>query len=173
MSKKKKWLLAVDFLLMLLLLVIDQFTKYLAVERLQGKPAFVLIDEVLELDYLENRGAAFGMLQNQKFFLVAVGVVFLLVISWLLWKLPDHKKYLPLHFLAVMIMAGGLGNMIDRIRLDYVVDFISFVLINYPIFNVADIFVVVATIGVVILLLFVYRDEDLPDIAFFRKRDAK
>lgn len=173
MSKCKRSILIIDFLLLAVLLLIDQWTKYLAVVKLKGQNAFVLIEGVLELDYLENRGAAFGMLQNQKIFLVAVGVAFLTVISFVLIKLPEHKKYIPLHLLAVMIMAGGLGNMIDRIRLDYVVDFISFVLINYPIFNVADIFVVVATIGIMILLLLVYKEEDLDSIAFFRKKDAK
>ncbi len=161
MSKYKMKLLCMDALLAALLLAFDQFTKHLAVVRLKGKEAYVLIDGVLELDYLENRGAAFGMLQNQKFFLVAVGIVFLTIICFFLFRLPEEKKYFAIHILASMIIAGGLGNMIDRIRLDYVVDFISFVLIDYPIFNVADIYVVVATIAVFILLLFVYKEEDL------------
>ena len=146
MSKYKAKLLCMDVLIVALLLAFDQFTKHLAVVYLKGKDAFILIDGVLELDYLENRGAAFGMLQNQKFFLVAVGIVFMAVICYFLIRLPDRKKYFVIHILASAIIAGGLGNMIDRIRLDFVVDFISFVLINYPIFNVADIYVVVATI---------------------------
>ncbi len=161
MSKYKLKLLCMDVLIAALLLAFDQFTKHLAVVYLKGKEAFVLIDGVLELDYLENRGAAFGMLQNQKFFLVAVGIVFMAVICYFLIRLPDKKKYFVIHILASAIIAGGLGNMIDRIRLDFVVDFISFVLIDYPIFNVADIYVVVATIAVFVLLLFVYKEEDL------------
>lgn len=161
MSKYKAKLLCMDVLIVALLLAFDQFTKHLAVVYLKGKDAFILIDGVLELDYLENRGAAFGMLQNQKFFLVAVGIVFMAVICYFLIRLPDRKKYFVIHILASAIIAGGLGNMIDRIRLDFVVDFISFVLINYPIFNVADIYVVVATITVFVLLLFVYKEEDL------------
>ncbi len=168
MSKYKVKLLCMDVLIAALLLVFDQFTKHLAVVYLKGKEAFVLIDGVLELDYLENRGAAFGMLQNQKFFLVAVGIVFMAVICYFLIRLPDKKKYFVIHILASAIIAGGLGNMIDRIRLDYVVDFISFVLIDYPIFNVADIYVVVATIAVFVLLLFVYKEEDLD---FLSKRE--
>lgn len=168
MSKYKVKLLCMDVLIAALLLVFDQFTKHLAVVCLKGKEAFVLIDGVLELDYLENRGAAFGMLQNQKFFLVAVGIVFMTVICYFLIRLPDKKKYFVIHILASAIIAGGLGNMIDRIRLDFVVDFISFVLIDYPIFNVADIYVVVATIAVFVLLLFVYKEEDLD---FLSKRE--
>ncbi len=168
MNKYKVKLLCMDVLIAALLLAFDQFTKHLAVVYLKGKEAFVLIDGVLELDYLENRGAAFGMLQNQKFFLVAVGIVFMAVICYFLLRLPDRKKYFVIHILASAIIAGGLGNMIDRIRLDFVVDFISFVLIDYPIFNVADIYVVVATIAVFVLLLFVYKEEDLD---FLSKRE--
>ncbi|MBR5247409.1 MAG: signal peptidase II [Lachnospiraceae bacterium] len=168
MSKYKAKLLCMDVLIAALLLAFDQFTKHLAVVYLKGKDAYVLIDGVLELDYLENRGAAFGMLQNQKFFLVAVGIVFMAVICYFLIRLPDQKKYFIIHILASAIIAGGLGNMIDRIRLDFVVDFISFVLINYPIFNVADIYVVVATIAVFVILLFVYKEEDLE---FLNKRE--
>lgn len=168
MSKCKVKLLCMDALIAALLLAFDQFTKYLAVVYLKGKEAFILIDGVLELDYLENRGAAFGMLQNQKFFLVAVGIVFMAVICYFLIRLPEQKKYFMIHILASAIIAGGLGNMIDRIRLDFVVDFISFVLIDYPIFNVADIYVVVATIAVFVLLLFVYKEEDLN---FLSKRE--
>ena len=168
MSKYKAKLLCMDVLIAALLLAFDQFTKHLAVVYLKGKDAYVLIDGVLELDYLENRGAAFGMLQNQKFFLVAVGIVFMAVICYFLIRLPDQKKYFIIHILASAIIAGGLGNMIDRIRLDFVVDFISFVLINYPIFNVADIYVVVATIAVFVILLFVYKEEELE---FLNKRE--
>ncbi|MBQ8233080.1 MAG: signal peptidase II [Lachnospiraceae bacterium] len=168
MSKYKKKMLAMDILIALLLIVIDQFTKFLAVARLKGKEAFVLIDGVLELDYLENRGAAFGMLQNQKVLLVAVGVIFLTAICFFIVRIPDEKRYLTLHILASAIIAGGLGNMIDRLTMDYVVDFISFILIDYPIFNVADIYVVVATICVFILFIFVYKEEDL---AFLGKKE--
>ncbi len=168
MSKYKAKLLCMDVLIAALLLAFDQFTKHLAVVCLKGKEAYVLIDGVLELDYLENRGAAFGMLQNQKFFLVAVGIVFMAFICYFLIRLPDQKKYFVIHILASAIIAGGLGNMMDRIRLDFVVDFISFVLIDYPIFNVADIYVVVATIAVFVLLLFVYKEEDLE---FLNKRE--
>ena len=150
-----------DLFIAALLLVLDQFTKHLAVVYLKGKEPISLIKGVLELQYLENRGAAFGMFQNQKVFLLIVGVLFIGAIVFFLLRLPEDQKYFVMHVLAAVIIAGGLGNMIDRIRLEYVVDFISFVLINFPIFNVADCYVVVATFSIFILLLFVYKDEDL------------
>ena len=157
-------MLIIDALIAAVLLVLDQFTKHLAVVHLKNQPAYVIIDGVLELQYLENRGSAFGMLQNQKVFILFVGIVFLAVLLFFLFKLPEQKKFRIVHVLLAVIVAGGIGNMIDRFRLDYVVDFISFVLINYPIFNVADIYVVVATIGLFILFLFVYKEKDLLQI---------
>lgn len=170
MSKQKKILLAADFFSMLLLIIADQLTKTFAVQHLKDKPAYIILDGVLELNYLENKGAAFGMLQNQKVFFIFVAVVILIVIVYVLFKTPDQKKYRMLHILLSLIAAGAIGNMIDRIRLDYVVDFIYIVLINFPIFNVADIYVSVATAILVILLLFVYKEQDLNFISFKQKK---
>ena len=164
-------MLLIDVLLAVVLLAFDQFTKWLAVTRLKGNPAYVLIDGVLEFNYLENRGSAFGMFQNQKVFILGVGFVFLAILLFLLFRLPKQRKFCIVHILVAMIIAGGVGNMIDRFRFDYVVDFISFVLINYPIFNVADIYVVLAVIGIFILFLFVYKEEDL-DFLSFKKKDG-
>ena len=84
--------------------------------------------------------------------------------------MPDKKKYTKLHFLFSLIVAGSIGNMIDRIRYDYVVDFIYFVRINFPIFNVADIYVSLSAVILIILLLFVYKEKDLYFISFKQKR---
>lgn len=166
MKKQKKRLLLKDMLGMLLLILADQLTKYIAVVHLKDKPAIPIIPDVLELNYLENRGAAFGMLQNQKIFFVFVAVIILAVIGYVLFKMPEKKKYTMLHVLLVLIASGAVGNLIDRLRLDYVVDFISFVLIHFPIFNVADIYVTVATTLLVVLLLFYYKEEDLNFMSF-------
>ncbi len=162
----KKVMLIWDAVVIAVLLVADQVTKYLAIEHLKDKPAIVLIEGVLEFKYLENRGSAFGMLQNQKFFILFVGIVFMAVIIFFLFKLPEEKKFGITHVLMSMVIAGGVGNMIDRIRFDFVVDFISFVLINFPIFNVADCFVVVGTIILFILFMFVYKEKDLEFLNF-------
>lgn len=170
MNKQKMHLLIADFLGLAALVLADQFTKYIAVIHLKDQPAIPIIDNVLELNYLENRGAAFGMLQNQKIFFVFVAILILTVIGYVLIKAPEKKKYTILHVLLVMIASGALGNMIDRLRFEYVVDFISFVLINFPIFNVADIYVTVATVVLAILLLFVYKEDDLNFISFKQKK---
>ena len=167
MIGKKKKLLVIDVLLMLLLIIIDQITKLFAVVKLKNQNPFVLWKGVFELQYLENRGAAFGMLQGKKVFFVLVSVVVLAVIAYVLIKTPYQKKYIKLHITLVFIASGAIGNLIDRIRYDYVVDFLYFSLINFPIFNVADIYVTLSSIMLASLLLFVYKESDL-DFLFWK-----
>lgn len=170
MSKHKKLLLVIDLLFLFLLIFIDQLTKYFAIIKLKEQPPISIIPGVLEFNYLENRGAAFGMLQDQKVLFIFVAIIILSVIFYILWKTPEDKKYVRLHILLVLIASGAIGNMIDRIKLDYVVDFIYIVLINFPIFNVADIYVTVATLFLVLLLLFVYKEEDLNFLSLKTKK---
>lgn len=164
-KKKKIYQLLIDFVVFAVLVFADQISKHYAVLGLKGKPEIVWIPGVFELKYLENRGAAFGMLQNGKVFFIFAAVVMITVIVFVLVKTPVSRKYRPWHVFLVMIAAGGIGNMIDRLRLEYVVDFLYFSLIDFPIFNVADIFVSVGTFLFVIYLLFFCKEEDLAFIS--------
>lgn len=170
MSIKKKFFLFLDLVMIAGLIFFDQYTKHWAVVFLKDKPAYNLINGILELNYLENQGAAFGVLPNQKIFFIFVAIVILSAAGYVLLKLPDHKKYTILHFLLSLIVAGSIGNMIDRVRYDYVVDFIYFVRINFPIFNVADVYAAVSAVILLFLLLFVYKEKDLYFISFKQKR---
>lgn len=170
MNKHKvKWLIW-DLIFLILLVGLDQYTKYEAVVRLKNQPAFNIINGILEFNYLENRGAAFGMLQNQKIFFIFVAVIFLGIIIYVLFKAPDDSKYNRLHILLILIAGGAIGNLIDRLRFDYVVDFIYIVLINFPIFNVADIYVTFSTIILVIQVLFIYKENDFNFLSFKQKK---
>jgi signal peptidase II len=160
MNKKKGILLLINVIMLIFLTGLDQFAKYLAVTRLKGKSDYIIWEHVFELHYLENRGAAFGMLKNQKYFFVFIAIVILALIAYVLIKFPTKKRFLPLNLLLVVIAAGAVGNMIDRIRLDYVVDFFYFSLIHFPVFNVADIYVTVATAILIIMILFYYKEDD-------------
>ncbi len=175
MNKKKIILLGADILLLAVLIFLDQLTKHFAVVYLKDQMPISIIDGVFELNYLENRGAAFGMLQDQKLFFIFIAVVILAVIVYVLIKTPNQRKYTKLHIALVCIASGAIGNMIDRLKLDYVVDFLYFSLINFPIFNVADIYVTLSAIYLVILLLFVYKESDLEFLSFRTKkfRDVK
>ena len=167
---KRASLLVTDFMLFVILVIADQLTKHLAVVRLKNQAAYNLINGILEFNYLENRGAAFGVLHNQKYFFVFVALIFIGVIVFVLIKVPTQKKYYSLNILLVMIAAGAVGNMIDRVRYDYVVDFIYLVCIQFPIFNVADIYVTTATVILVFQILFVYKTNDFNFLSFNPKK---
>ena len=147
-----------------ILVLLDQYTKLLAIAHLKDQSAFVLWNNVFELHYLENRGAAFGILQNQRVFFYISVLLITAAVIWFYSKVPMGKKYLPLRICAVLIVGGAFGNCIDRIRLNYVVDFFYFKLIDFPIFNVADIYVTGAAFLLVILILVYYKEEDLERI---------
>ena len=149
-----------DLCIALLGVLTDQFTKYLAVACLKDRPAFPLIPGVLELRYLENRGAAFGMMQNMQYLFIAGAIIIVVIFAFLYGRIPFQKKYIPLRICGILICAGAVGNMIDRLRLNYVIDFFYFNLIDFPIFNVADCYVVCACIAFVLLILFYYKDDD-------------
>lgn len=139
----------------------DQWTKHLAVVHLAGQEDVILIPGIFQLQYLENRGAAFGMMQNQIPLFVIMTTAYLCAAIWFYCKMPKEKKYTLLHMICVLLTAGALGNFIDRIRLGYVVDFFYFSLIDFPIFNVADIYVVVSFCVLILAILFIYKDEDI------------
>lgn len=159
-SKSKGLFILLDILFFILLVILDQITKNLAVVYLKDKPAYVIWDGVFELHYLENSGAAFGMLQNQKILFVTIAAVILILIGYVLIKLPRNRHYAMLEFLLVLIASGAVGNMIDRVQFNYVVDFFYFKLIDFPIFNVADIYVSVSCVLLAILVIFFYKDDD-------------
>ena len=155
----------------ILLILLDQYTKFLAVKYLQNQPNIVFMKGVFELQYLENRGAAFGIMQGQKLFFVLFTSNAMIGIIWFfLNKIPEEKKYRFLDIICVMLFAGGIGNLIDRVRLNYVIDFFYFSLIDFPIFNVADIYVTVAAFVMIILGMFYYKDEDY-DLIFPSKKE--
>ena len=150
-----------DIIILGLLIAADRYTKYLAVIYLKDKPAYRIWDKVFELSYLENRGAAFGIMQNMKYFFLAVAVIMILFVIYALIKAPNGARHALMRICLVLIGAGAVGNMIDRLTTEYVVDFFYFRLINFPIFNVADIYVTVACALLIISILFIYKEDDL------------
>lgn len=161
---KRIKLFLMTFFFIIIGIAFDQYTKYLAVLCLKDQEPYVIIDGIFELQYLENRGAAFGMLQNKQLFFFLSVIVITLAVLWFLLKVPLEKRFLLLQICAVMILSGAYGNCIDRVKQGFVVDFLYFKLIDFPIFNVADIYVTVAAILLVILLFWYYKEEDLERI---------
>lgn len=150
-------------LLAILGVALDQVTKWLVLQFLYPKepPQMALIPGILELLYTENRGAAFGILQNKHWFFAIITVLVLGAIVYILFRMPGQSKYLPLFYTLSFIFSGAVGNFLDRLRLGYVIDFIYFKPIRFPVFNVADILVTCATIVLIYLFIFVYKDQDL------------
>ncbi len=159
-NKKRGIFYVLDFLIALVLIFLDQFTKRQAILYLKEKEPVLLWKDILHLQYLENRGAAFGILQGQKWLIVIIGLIALAGISYALLKIPVQNKYMPLRISLIFISAGAIGNIIDRLTYHFVVDFIYFVPIDFPIFNVADCYVTMATLLLIFLILFYYKEED-------------
>jgi len=142
-------------LIFIVFLAIDQITKYFAVALLQGNSSVHLIGNFLRFTYVENRGAAFGILQNQRLFFIISTVV---LVAFLIYMIVFNKKVTTATKLTLsLILSGAIGNFIDRLRLGYVIDFVDVRFgdfYNFPVFNVADSCLVVGVIILVILILF-------------------
>ena len=152
MKKQKSFLTHIITLVgIFLLLFLDQFTKVLAKGYLMGHKDKILIPGVLQLHYLENQGAAFSLLNGKLVFFYIITPVLCIAIAILYKKLPG---------ILTALMAGAIGNYIDRILYHKVTDFIYFSLIDFPVFNVADIYVTVSIVVLLILVFFYYKDED-------------
>lgn len=167
----------IGFLIIALLMILsDQYTKYLAVENLKYQPPYTIIKDVLLFRYLENTGAAWGILGGKIYILTPITILVILLMLFAVFKIEKVYPYLEnrnaalvLQWVLITLISGALGNIIDRIRLGYVVDFIYFKPIDFPTFNVADCYVVISTCILLFLLLFGIKDSDWNKILSFRK----
>lgn len=181
-KRKSSRHIAFSYLGVAIAIAVDQITKYLADICLNGKSPFVIIPGVFELRYLENQSAAFGLdilsilhkifrfsyfdenpdafLRCKMIFFAVVTLAVLVLLALLYRKIPWERRWLPFNLIILGFMAGAVGNLIDRVTHSYVIDFFYFCLIDFPIFNVADIYVTLSTLAFVIVVLFFYREED-------------
>ncbi len=144
--------------LVFVFVAVDQILKYIAAANLKNAGSIIVIPGLLELVYIENRGAAFGILQNQRWFFIIFAVTMILAFIYLInVKKINNKIFLTS---AVLIIAGGLGNFIDRLFLGYVIDYIKLSFFP-PVCNFADYCI---TFGVVILTVYI--------LFFYNKKDA-
>lgn len=145
-------------LLILAGILTDQFTKYIAALELRAKVQMDLIPGVFSFYYTENTGMAFSMFSDRTMILAMVTVVFMIVLMILLVR--NLKRDCVFSKIAMcMMLTGGLSNMIDRIFRGYVIDFLSFDLINFPVFNFADILITIGALLFVFAVIFM--DEDI------------
>ncbi len=128
--------------------ILDQVTKYLVVQHIPLYTGIPGVDGLFHLTYVQNTGAAFSAFQGQQWLFALIFLVFTVAVIW-----EFRRKALPFtafeRWCVVAVYAGGLGNMIDRVRLGYVVDMIALDFMEFPVFNVADCFI---TCGCILLV---------------------
>ena len=149
-----------------IMIVLDQVLKLWTIENLQGAPSRVFIDGVLRLTYLENRGAAFGFLAGfdgaRILFTVVKIVLLLAIVAYYFWLPRDDKRLWAVRIPLAAVFAGGVGNLIDRVRLGFVVDMLAFEFVDFPVFNLADVFVTGGVFILAFVMLFVVKDVPFP-----------
>lgn len=157
---------------LILLTALDQIVKYIVDSSFAVGESRALIDGVFRLTYVQNDGAAWGSLSGKRWLLLIVTFVILCgaVYAYMRLSAIAGKRYTPLRISLVFLISGACGNMIDRIARGFVVDMFDFCLINFPVFNVADIFVTCSFIAIVLLILFKYKDDELEDALRIRRR---
>lgn len=184
--KKTKRTMGISALIIIAMVALDQITKYLAAAFLKDKKPVALIKDVFELQYLENRSAAFGMdpisllhkifnfqafnenpdlfLQVKMIFFVILTIAVVAFFVVIFTRVPEKKRFWLMDAVLVLFISGAIGNFIDRVTNQYVIDFFYFKLINFPIFNVADIYVTVAAFAMIFLVLFYYKEADFEEV---------
>lgn len=193
MNRKGKKEYLAGYLSIIVLIVLDQLTKFLAVLNLKDGNSFEILPGVFELRYLENQSAAFGVdlisiihrifsikafeenpnlfINCKMIFFTLLTVIVVILLLVLYNRIPKDRRFLFMDFTLILFVAGAIGNLIDRVYNHYVVDFIYFKAINFPIFNVADIYVTIAAFSFIVLGLFYYKEEDYEVIIPSKKKD--
>lgn len=147
----------ITLIMIILVMGLDHLTKYMAISLKQGD--VVIFDKFLKLTYVENRGAAFGIFENKKIFLMIITLLIIAFVIYYVFKSYNQIKNFD-KVVYGLLLGGALGNLVDRIFREYVVDFISIKLpfnYDFPVFNVADIAVVVSC---VLIILFNYKGKN-------------
>lgn len=160
MEKKQFILNAMLHLILIgVIIVIDQITKAWARDALSIHPV-ILWEKVFSFQLVYNTGGPWGLLGKYTIVLTLASLLILLLVIAIYLKMPRIRKMNPLRICVSLITAGAVGNIIDRIAYKKVTDLFSFDLINFPVFNVADISIVCGCILAFVLTLFYYKDED-------------
>lgn len=163
--------------LIIALVVIDQISKYLVSAKLNHHKNYSVLKYIFSFEYLENRGVAFGILSGKMYLITAFVIIVTIVIIfgiYILEKAIENnrnkkdilKKFTLLQVICSFLIAGSIGNMIDRIRFGYVIDFIKFDFIDFPTFNIADCYVTIAAAILFVTLMFFISEEDFNSLKF-------
>lgn len=130
--------------------IADQISKYIVVQNIEYRGEVPFINGFMSFYHTRNTGAAFSMLSDKPWVFMVFSVIAMAIIILLLVK--EYRRHVLLNISLAMVLGGGIGNMIDRIRLEYVVDFFRFDFVDFAIFNVADCFI---TVGAILLGVYI------------------
>ena len=142
-NKSDKQFYIISAITVIILVILDQITKWQALTKLKPIKNTVVIKGFLDFTFVENRGAAFGILSGKRVFFILLTVVVAAGIIYSFYKLPKTREYNWLKCGLVLVLSGAIGNVIDRAVRGYVVDFLEVTFIKWPVFNLADIYVVI------------------------------
>ncbi len=146
------------FIVITVLVLLDQVIKFLADRILSQYETLAVIPSVLHLTFVKNYGAAFGILQNQRIFLLLITLAILIFIIWYFFRSNINNNLF--FWSVILIVSGGVGNLIDRLFRGYVIDYIDFRLINFSVFNLADSYVFIGTVLMMIYFIFIEPKQD-------------
>lgn len=147
------------YLIALVLIVIDQLTKWGIVQNFELYEEKVILPGLFSLFYIQNKGAAWGMFEGKMIFFYIITVA---VVGYLIYMFQQEKNITRLSGVSFsLILAGAIGNFIDRLLNGYVVDMFRLDFINFPIFNVADICLTVGVVLMIIHVIFFEKEEEL------------
>lgn len=168
----------------LVLVIIDQYTKFAVVDKIGKTETHVVIKKLLSFQYVENTGVAFGILSGKSVFIIIFAIIISLIICYLIHQIESailnnkenstinyksfKKKFTFIQIILVFVISGSIGNLIDRIRYGYVVDFLKFEFIDFPVFNVADCYVTISAVVLLVTLIFFIKENEL-ELVKFRK----
>lgn len=144
------------FIGLALLIVIDQLTKSWAVNTLMAKGTMPFLEGLLGFRYAENTGAAFSILREKQLLLILMTSVIIVGLIGFMIKAIRTDEHIVVKLSYMLIISGAIGNLIDRVRLNYVIDFLEFKFIQFPIFNIADV-CVVSGVGLLILATLFFK----------------
>ncbi len=152
------------------LIMLDQLSKAFASSNLKNSDSVTVIKGFFDLTYVENRGAAWGVLSGRISILVIITVILIPIFVFCMLRIYKNKELLDssklkrvslLHFDLILLLSGAVGNFIDRIIKGYVVDFFQFTFFDFPVFNVADCYITIGAVFFIVIYMFLLNDDDI------------
>lgn len=164
MKETKIKILIFPIFFIALLTSADQLTKFIIKSKFELYESKDVIKNIFSITYIQNKGAAWGVMQGRRIFFLILTFLVVIGCFYILFNIINNRKYLMLTVSVVILISGAIGNMIDRIKYGYVIDFFDFKLIDFPVFNVADIYVTLSMFFILFLLIFKFKEEDFEKI---------